>query len=270
LDHSEQQHAQKTEPSFEPGTAAPPDMPAWRDEPAAPGALQRWGRRIVFLGVALLAMAAAGGLTLLGLDLYETHGSMEVVAANAPAQPPAALVLPERRSAGLPPLVLLPQDAKAAPKQDAAPAVALAAVPAPLIVVPPAPAPVKPKPVKLASHPAVKPQPAKLAAQPVVKPQPAKLAAQPVVKPKPAKLAAQPVAKPKPVAAIKKPVLAVKHAPAPLPAKVVAARAKPVKAAPAPAHNLGRDPAFDDPPPAAADRRCRPGELARECEARTR
>jgi hypothetical protein len=258
LDHSEQQHAQKTEPSFEPGTAAPPVAPAWHNEPAAaPSALQRWGRRIVFLGVALLAMAAAGGLTLLGLDLYETHGSMEVVAANAPAQPPAALVLPERGGASLPPLVLLPQDPKAAPTKDAPPAVAAAAVPAPLIVVPPAPAPVKPKPVKLA-------------VQPVVKEKPVKLAAQPVVKPKPVKLAAQPVGKPKPVAAIKKPVVTLKHAPAPLAAKAVAAHARPVKAAPAPARNLGRDPAFDDPPPAAADRRCRPGELARECEARTR
>jgi hypothetical protein len=264
LDHSEQQHAQKTEPSFEPGTAAPPVIPDWRNQPAAaPSALQRWGRRIAFLGVAVLAMAAAGGLTLLGLDLYETHGSMEVVAANAPAQPSAALALPERPGASLPPLVLLPQDAKAAPKKDGPPAVAAAAVPAPLIVVPPAPAPL---PVKAP----VKAKPVKLAAQPEVKPKPAKLAAQPVVKPKPAKLAAQPVVKPKPVAVIKKPVVAAKHTPAPLPAKVVAARAKPVKAAPAPARNLGRDPAFDDPPPAAPDRRCRPGELARECEARTR
>jgi hypothetical protein len=258
LDHSEHQHAQKTEPSFEPGTAAAPGMPDWRHQPAAaPSAAQRWGRRIVFLGVALLAMAAAGGLTLLGLDLYETHGSMEVVAANAPAQPPSGpLTLPERRGASLPPLVLLPQDAKAALKKDAPPAVA--AVPAPLIVVPPAPAPL---PVKAP----VKPKPVKLAAQPVVKEKPAKPAAQPVVKPKPVKLAAQPVAKP--VAVIKKPVAAVKRTPASLPAKA-AAHAKPVKAAPA--RNLGRDPAFDDPPPAAAERSCRPGELARECEARTR
>lgn len=240
LDHSEQKHSQKTEPSFDGATAAPAEMPAWlKQQPAAaaPSAARRWGERIVFLGVALLAMAAAGGLTLLGLDLYETYGSTDVVAANTPAQPSSgALPLAEKRSANLPPLVLLPQDGKSVPPQDAP----LAAVPAPLIVVPPKPAP-----------PAIKAP---------VKTAPAKLAAQAVAKPKP-----------KPVADVKKPVVALKRPPAPAPVLAkVAPRAKPpVKGTPP--RNLGRDPAFDDPPPAAAaDRSCRPGELARECEARTR
>jgi hypothetical protein len=231
------QHAQKTEPGFDnPETA--PAMPPWLNQQAAPETWgQRWGRRGIFLVVALVCMAFAGGMTLAGLELYEAQRK-PVLAAPAMVAP-VAPALAQRQTTNLPPLVLLPKDPKA---QPAVPATAVAAVPAPLVVPPPMPAP------------------------PVAKAAPIK---PPVAKP-PVKLAAQPPAKPKPVLAAKKPVVAPK--PAPVLAKAAAPRPKPVKAsAPAP-RNKGRDPAFDDPPPPreAAERKCRPGELARECEARLR
>ena len=324
MDHTEQQHAQKNEPSLQASdafsTVAPApvtdgeEMPAWlNSSTAAPTAAQRWGRRFAFLGIAVLTIGLAGGATLLGLELYDSHHSMEVVSASAkadiaakaapstaaPAVAPApvaaeAAPLLEKRNPNLPPLVMLPQDPNAVAKKDppaagtppAAPSVpaaaattAAAATPA---VSPPAVAQVKAPPAPtVAAVPAVIAAPAPLVTNklekadvPAAPGKPAK-SATPTAKP-----AVQPVrtlagnakvaAKPKLAAAVKKPTTVAKR-----PATALAARAqprnRPIKGTMLqPPRDRGLDPAFQDPPRQAIDRRCRAGELARECEARIR
>ena len=263
-------------------------MPAWLSQPhTSETAGQRWGRRVVFVGVALLTVALAGGATMLGLSLYETHGSMEVVAGSSQAELAARAAKPgpqgqpdglpyvERRSPSLPPLVLLPPDPTQ--KKDAAtaavapgtPNVAKQAdtvVPAPAPAAPAkvtAPAPVvatkvekpvapfaaikKPAPVVAAAK-----RPA-IAAQPP-KPAPAAIAS---------KSAAKPVAKAK-LASAKKPN------PVKRTAATTLARAKPVEGRMLPPpRERDAEPVAQDPPRRAVDRRCLPGELARECAART-
>lgn len=263
------------------------DMPAWlSNPPGPPGAGERWGRRFLFLGGALLTVAVAAGATMLALDLYESNSAMEVVAQNAPAAtaapaPAPADTLPfiEKRPANVPPLVLLPPDPA---QQKAAAAAAHAAEPA-AVVVPavattageaaPAtqtPAPTPPAPTPPAPTPPLPAPPVK----PVAKQQkpPAPVLAKKVVKP--VKVAAQaakkipPAAKPKLLAATKKPV-----AQRPKGTQLAKAqpRVKPIKGTMLqPSRDRSSDRAEAEPAPRAAiDRRCRPGELARECAART-
>jgi hypothetical protein len=306
LDQSEQQHARKNEPSLEPGdafsTAAPAgaaplsaqpvleagDMPAWLAKPPAPPtAAQRWKRRAIFLAVSILTVAVAGGATLLGLELYESNASMEVVATQsqaemaarqaAPAPPVSESTLPfvEKRTANVPPLVLLPQDAAA--KKDAAAAAAVAPVqdgqPALVTEVkeatPAAAAPVVAAPVAaVVKAPAPVTAPAKApvkAPAPVVAAKPASAPSDRIAGP------AKPDAKPKLAAAVKKPVPAAKR-----PVKPVVAKARPAKPVRGtmlqpPRDRFDNDSGYERPARREAiDRRCRPGELARECEARTR
>ncbi len=233
-------------------------MPVWlTNPPSAETAGQRWGRRFMFLGAAVLTVAVGAGATYIVLDLQESNSSMAVVAANAPVEPGAVKRLPEpaqiatlpyieKRQPSVPPLVLLPQDAAAA-KKDAAAAAALAAP----VVQAAAPAAV------IAAPPKVVSAPAPLVVKKVEKPAP--VVAATAQAPKKVALAAKPIVKPKPVA--KKPVKR----------PVELAKAKPVKGTmlQPPRERLDAD---DDAVTLrkAIDRRCRPGELARECEARTR
>ena len=241
-------------------------MPAWLAKaPAAPTAAQRWGRRFMFLGAAMLAVALAGGATMLGLDLYESHASMEVVASSSQASPVQAapagtLPFVDKRPSSVPPLVLLPPDPNAK-KDVAAPVaaptpvkeVAAAAAAAAAAVAAPPVAVVKKTPAAVAAAPA------KPAAAPAVQSAPA------------AQVAAKPVSRAK-IATARKPATTAKR-----PAKPLLARAKTVKPVKGTMLQPPRDRlderARDDERPAprqAIDRRCRPGELARECEARTR
>ena len=247
-------------------------MPAWlSNPPAAPTAGQRWGRRLMFLGAALLTVAVAGGATMLGLDLYESNSSMDVVAANSKPQVAAsadALPFVEKRTTNLPPMVLLPQDANAASKKAAA---ATPAVPPEVVaqLAPAAPVPeIAPKIEKAVVTP---PLAAKKVEKPIL---PVVAAKKDVIKPvklappPPKKVALAP--KPTPAMVAKKAALQAKRIANPVLAKAQP-RAKPVKGTMLqPPRERGRDPAFEDPPRQAADRRCRPGELARECEARNR
>ena len=316
MDHSEQQHAQKNEPSLQAGepsgTVVPPpvtdaeEMPAWLNTSvAAPTAAQRWGRRFAFLGIALLTIGLAGGATMLGLELYDSHHSMEVVSASskgdiagqagistaapasAPAQAPVvaeALPVLEKRNADLPPLVMLPIDPHAAPKKDAAaagvPTTAPAAAVAAAEVKTPAAAPASVAEVKAPVVPKVAAAPALVTAAPPLTTTKLERANVPAPVDKPAKVATQPVraavgnaravAKPKLAAAVKKPATAVKRAGAPL-ASRAQPRNRPVKGTMLqPPRDRGLDPAFQEPPRQAIDRRCHAGELARECEARIR
>lgn len=292
MDHSEPHKAQKSEPSLEPTadafSAAPPlaaapqpdmeagDLPAWlSNPPAAPGAGERWGRRFLFLGGALLTVGVAAGGTMLALDLYESHSSMAVVAQNAPAAAPAdTLPFIEKRPVNVPPLVLLPPD----PAQQKAAATAAAAAAAAAAVVPAAATAAAAPPVPAPPVPA---HPAKLVAQhekpiapvPAAPPMVAKKGVKSEVV-KSVKVAAQavkkspPAAKPKLVVAAKKPVAAKRPGSAHL-AKAQP-RVRPVKGTMLPpSRDRSSDRAEAEPAPRAAiDRRCRPGELARECAAR--
>ena len=244
------------------------EMPAWLNQPpAAPTAGQRWGRRFMFMGVSLLSIALAAGATMLGLDWYEANSSPEVVAVsppNANTAPASVNGLPfvEKRVPTLPPLVMLPQDPNALKK-----------------VAPVANAPVAAAEAQLkAAPPGAAPAPA-VSAPPVVRSPKKPVAAAPVAAQtlaKPVKIAAQPPKK-LPLAAKLTPAMAAKKAAnqARLLATQTVAKvkpnAKPVKGTTLqPPRERGLDPVFQDPPRQAVDRRCRPGELARECEARTR
>lgn len=249
------------------------EMPAWLAKPAAPpSAAQRWGRRFMFLGAAVLTVALAGGATMLGLDLYESQRSMEVVAGSSQANPvsPGTLPFVEKRPTSVPPLVLLPPDPNG---KKEAPAVAVpvagATEPAASVIVTkdvkevvsaPVPAPVRTAPDTTTAPIAT---PKALPAAPVAAaPAPPAAAAAPT---------AEPVVRPK-VALAKKPAPAAKRPATPVLAKVKPA--KPIKGTMLqPPRERSEDSARDDAPAAprqAIDRRCRPGELARECEARTR
>ena len=280
MDQSEQQHASKNEPSLDAGDAfstapaaaaatlaAQPvleagDLPAWLAKPPAPPtAGERWKRRAIFLGVSILSVAVAGGATLLGLEWYESRASMEVVASQSQAEmaarqaaaPAADNTLPfvEKRTATVPPLVLVPPDAAA--KKAAAPAT------------PAAPAqdgqPALVTEVKEAPQAALKP----VVAAPVA------AAVKAPAKPTPPAAGARLDAKPKLAAAVKKPVPAAKR---PLKPAVAKARpAKPVRGTmlQPPRDRFDNDGDYQRPARREAiDRRCRPGELARECEARIR
>lgn len=237
----------------------------------------------------MVTVALAGGATLLGLDMYESRGSGEVAVspqANiaTPSPPSGTQPLVERQPSNVPPLVLLPQDpnakkAAAAPVAPDAATAATAAVPAPV----PAPgAPVVAQKEGKEAGAAPRPVPAGASNTPPVA-APKKTPAASVAAPpaQSAAVQAPAVSQLPPASAVKKPVAAVKR-----PAKPVLAKAKPVKpATPAkPVKGTMLQPPrdqFDDrtdelvreelpAPRRAIDRRCRPGELARECEARTR
>lgn len=294
MDHTDQQHARKNEPSLDPSDAfstapvaaaapqQPPvpqagDMPAWLANQSAPSsAAQRWGRRLMFLGAAVLAVALAGGATMLGLDLYESNASMEVVASSSqgsPVQPAPSGTLPyvEKRPSSVPPLVLLPPDANAK-KDAAAPVAAEAAVKEAVAVdaAVPESAPTEAKVTAPAVSAVNKTPVAAVPAKPVVAAPVKPAATAPVQSPANA-IAAKPVSRPKPAAAKKTATVAKR------PAKPVLARAKPARPIKGtmlqPPRDRSDERARDDDRPAprqAIDRRCRPGELARECEARTR
>lgn len=298
MDHSDHQHAQKNEPSLDPAKAD--ELPAWLNKPAEPTAGQRWGRRVLFLGASLLTVAVAAGATMLALDLYESTSSMEVVAASSQAEvarataPATSDALPfvDKRTSSLPPLVLLPQDPNAAKKKEAATAAAAAAAAAaattaagttavaPAVTAPPERAAAAPKPALQAT-----PEPEKavvappLVARKLEKPVPAVVAvrkdpAPAVATVKPVKVAVKPpkkiAAKPTPQAIAKKAAAQAKRIATPALAKAQP-RVTPIKGKMLPPpRERGLDPVFQDPPRQAIDRRCRPGELARECEARTR
>ena len=287
MDHSEQQHAQKSEPSLAPADRLAPapdaDLPVWLSKPPAPESSgQRWGRRIKFLGIAIATVAIAGGATKIGLDLYESNTSMAVVAdttqsesASGAAKPApqqqAAAPIVEKPGSALPPLVLVPPDP--AHKKDGASATAPATAtgpgtaPATVTAAPGAVMTPAVTPPAASAKPEVVPAPeAKVA---LVPPVPNKAEKTPAVSAKPVKVAApaakavEPGAKPK-LAAAKKPVLAPKHANG-----VVLAKAKPVKGTMLqPPRERGVDPAFQPPMREAVDRRCHAGELARECAER--
>jgi hypothetical protein len=258
LEHKEHPPTQKTEPSFQSGNIDPATassssnaLPAWLKQQQAepePTALRRWGRRIAFLGVALVCVAVAGGATYAGLELYDTYGEREAVPDSSQAQaavrtakplPPAqadALPYAEKRTPTLPPLVMLPHDQ--VPKTPPPP---LAAVPAPVPVSVPAKVE-KVVPPANAVHKQAVPH-----AKPVVAPK--KVAAGPV------KPGVKPAARPA-VPAAKKP------------APVAKAKAAPVPVAQRETVTALKPPA-DAAPRKAVDSRCQPGELARECAART-
>ncbi|WP_426106991.1 hypothetical protein [Massilia sp. TSP1-1-2] len=268
MDHSEHPHAHKHEPTLAPQANVQPaidagEMPAWlSNQSAAPTAGQRWGRRVIFLGIALVTIAVAAGATMLALDLYESNSSMEVVAANASAPAPAPPLL-EKRVSSLPPLVMLPQEAVPAHKKEETAAVAhpQAVAETPKPAAPSAPAPVTAKKVEKPAAPSVH-APAPVVAKKVEKP-----AAPAVVAAKPAKKV---VPKPTIAAVAKKAAIIAKRVATPAVAKVQP-RARPIKGTMLqPPRERGLDPAFQEPPRQAVDRRCRPGELARECEERTR
>lgn len=249
MDHSEHPHAHKHEPTLAPQANVQPaidagEMPAWlSNQSAAPTAGQRWGRRVIFLGIALVTIAVAAGATMLALDLYESNSPMEVVAANASAPAPAPPLL-EKRVSSLPPLVMLPQEAVPAHKKEETAAVA------------------HPQAVAETPKPAAPSAPAPVTAKKVEKP-----AAPAVVAAKPAKKV---VPKPTIAAVAKKAAIIAKRVATPAVAKVQP-RARPIKGTMLqPPRERGLDPAFQEPPRQAVDRRCRPGELARECEERTR
>lgn len=213
----------------------------------------------MFFGAAVLAVALAGGATMLGLDLYESHASMEVVANSSqatPVQPAQSGTLPfvEKRPSSVPPLVLVPPDPNA--KKAAAPVAAQAEVKEEVAAAAPTPA----------QKPVIAPVPATTKAVPA-KPLAAAIAVQP---PAAAPVAPKPVAKAK--LAAKKPATAAKRAAKPVLAK--ARTDRPIKGTMLqPPRDRSDEQARDDDRPAprqAIDRRCRPGELARECEARTR
>ena len=235
----------------------------------------------MFLGAALLTVAVAAGATMLALDLYESNSSMEVVAAGSQAQvagvaPPAAngdLPFIEKRASNLPPLVLLPHDPNVVNKKAAPVLAAPDGAPAQAAVEAPQPAP------PLAPDVTISPEQG-VVAPPVVAKKPEKpaltvVAVRPERSPvKPIKVAAQPpkklTAKPTPAVIAKKAAAQAKRIATPVLAKAPP-RARPIKGTMLqPPRERGLDPAFQDPPRQAIDRRCRPGELARECEARTR
>ena len=96
---------------------------------------------------------------------------------------------------------------------------------------------------------------------------PVKLAAQPAKK---LPLASKAKPKPSPEVLAKKAAILAKRIATPVEPKAHI-RPKPVKGIMLqPPQDRGLDPAFQDPPRQAIDRRCRAGELARECEARIR
>jgi hypothetical protein len=289
LDHSEPQ-AHKNEPSLDPAaafsTAPPPgavqprapdtgEMPAWLSQtPVVETAGQRWGRRIKFLGIALATVAIAGGATKIGLDLAESNDTPPVVAGGAQPEvgvqsaPPAQPAVLEPRGSALPPLVMAPPD-PSHKKDTAAPAATLAAGQVPVPV--PAPVPVPVAPVKAVTAepapPKVVTAPAPLVAKklenaPQAAIKPAKVAAP---APKAVASATPAVAKPKPkLVAVKKPLPPKHLASAP-------AKPRPIKGTMLPPpRERGLDPAFQPPMREAVDRRCRAGELARECAERIR
>lgn len=289
MDDREYNHARRDEPSLDAAAAAndapqdpvftdAADMPAWMNEqdpgpvpaagPARPNTLA-WAASLV-----AVAVFVAGGVWL--SKEYRSNNSLQVVAMSTPPEPARAqlqaaeAVIEERAPSTLPPLVLLPPEESAGAKAPVAmpdnkPA-EVAPVPAPVLATPgPAPA-VTRNPDKAPVAPV---KAAKTAAPVVAAPVAAKTAAKAAAKAVPPKTMAKEAA-----AAPRKAIARTGARPgtgtrlAASKKRLIAARARqrPLAGTMLPPP---RDRARDTNSEPAPRKRCHPGELARECLART-